>query len=44
MLTEELIRKLIRLFQTTINNEKIDETVDSYFNSITKNEDFRFRY
>ena len=44
MLTEELIRKLIRLFQTTINNEKIDEIVDSYFNSITKNEDFRFRY
>jgi CRISPR-associated endonuclease Cas1 len=44
MLTEEFIRRLIRLFQTTINNEKIDEIVDSYFNSITKNEDFRFRY
>ena len=44
MLSEEFIRKLIRLFQTTINNEKIDEIVDSYFNSITKNEDFRFRY
>jgi CRISPR-associated endonuclease Cas1 len=44
MLTEEFIRKLIRLFQTTINNEKIDEIVDSYFNSITKNEDFRFLY
>ncbi len=43
MLSEEFIRKLIRLFQKTINNEKIDEIVDSYFNSITKNEDFRFR-
>jgi CRISPR-associated protein Cas1 len=44
MLSEEFIRKLITLFQNTINNEKIDEIVDSYFNSITKNEDFRFRY
>jgi CRISPR-associated protein Cas1 len=44
MLSEEFTRKLIRLFQTTINNEKIDEIVDTYFNSITKNEDFRFRY
>jgi CRISPR-associated protein Cas1 len=44
MLSEEFIRKLIRLFQNTINNEKIDEIVESYFNSITKNEDFRFRY
>jgi CRISPR-associated endonuclease Cas1 len=44
MLSEEFIRQLIRLFQKTINNEKIDEIVDSYFNSITKNEDFRFRY
>ena len=44
LLSEEFTRKLIRLFQTTINNEKIDEIVDSYFNSITKNEDFRFRY
>jgi CRISPR-associated endonuclease Cas1 len=44
ILTEEFTRKLIRLFQTTINNEKIDEIVDNYYNSITKNEDFRFRY
>jgi len=44
MLSEELIRKLIRLFQNTINNDKIDEIVDNYYNSITKNEDFRFRY
>jgi CRISP-associated protein Cas1 len=44
MLSEELIQKLIRLFRTTINNEKIDELVYSYVNSITKNEEFRFRY
>jgi CRISPR-associated endonuclease Cas1 len=44
MLSEEFTRKLIRLFQSTINNEKIEEMVYSYFNSITKNEEFIFRY
>jgi len=44
MLSEEFTQKLIRLFQTTINNEKIEEMVYSYFNSITKNEEFIFRY
>jgi CRISPR-associated endonuclease Cas1 len=44
MLSDVFMKKLIRLFQNTINNEKIDEIVDNYINSITKNEDFRFRY
>lgn len=44
MLSEEVIHNLVRLFQHTINNEKIDEMVNSYVNSITKNEEFRFRY
>ncbi len=41
MLSDELIQKLIRLFHTTINNEKIDELVYNYYNSITDNGAFR---
>ncbi|MCK9592064.1 MAG: CRISPR-associated endonuclease Cas1 [Methanoregula sp.] len=44
MLSDELTQKLIRLFQKTINNEKIDEIVSSYYNSITNNDEFRVQY
>lgn len=44
MLSDELTQKLIRLFQKTINNEKIDEIVSSYYNSITNNDEFRVLY
>ncbi len=44
MLSDELIQKLIRLFHNTINNEKIDELVYNYYNSITDNGPFRDQY
>jgi CRISPR-associated protein Cas1 len=44
MLSDELVKKMIGLFQTSINNEKIDELVYNLFNSITKNGEFTVRY
>jgi CRISPR-associated endonuclease Cas1 len=44
MLSDELVKKMIGLFQTSINNEKIDELVYNLFNSITNNREFTVRY
>jgi CRISPR-associated endonuclease Cas1 len=44
MLSDELVKKMIGLFQTSINNEKIDELVYNLFNSITNNGEFTVRY
>jgi CRISPR/Cas system-associated endonuclease Cas1 len=44
ILSDELMQKLIGLFHSTINNEKIDELVYSFYNAITNNGEFRVRY
>jgi CRISPR-associated endonuclease Cas1 len=44
MLSDELVKKMIGLFQTSINNEKIDELVNNLFNSITNKGEFTVRY
>jgi CRISPR-associated endonuclease Cas1 len=44
ILSDELVKKMIGLFQTSINNEKIDELVCNLFNSITNNREFTVRY
>jgi len=44
MLSDELVKKMIRLFHISINNEKIDELVYNLFNSITNNHEFTVRY
>ena len=44
MLSDDLTKNLIRLFRETINNEKIDEMVYSYYNSIMNNDEFRVQY
>jgi CRISPR-associated endonuclease Cas1 len=44
MLSDELIKKMIELFHTTINNEKIDELVYNLYNAITNNQEFIVRY
>jgi CRISPR-associated endonuclease Cas1 len=44
ILADELIQKLIELFHSTINNEKIDEVVYCFYNAITSNGEFRVRY
>lgn len=44
MLSDDLTKNLIRLFHETINNEKIDEMVYSYYNSIMNNDEFRVQY
>jgi CRISPR-associated protein Cas1 len=44
MLSDDLTQKLMRLFHNTINNEKIDELVYNYYNSITNNDAFRVQY
>jgi CRISP-associated protein Cas1 len=44
MLSDELTQKLIRLFHSTINNEKIDGLVFSFLNAITNNDEFRVQY
>jgi CRISPR-associated endonuclease Cas1 len=44
MLSDELVKKMIGAFQTSINNEKIDELVCNLFNSITNNREFTVRY
>ena len=44
MLSDELVKKMIGLFHTSINNEKIDELVYNLFNAITNNREFIVRY
>jgi len=44
MLSDELVKKMIGLFQTSINNKKIDEMVYNLFNSITNHGEFTVRY
>ena len=44
MLSDELVKKMIGLFQTSINNEKINELVYNLLNSITNNCEFTVRY
>jgi len=44
ILSDELAQQLIGLFHSTINNEKIDELVYSYFHAITSGSEFRVRY
>jgi CRISPR/Cas system-associated endonuclease Cas1 len=44
ILSDELAQQLIGLFHSTINNEKIDELVYSYFQAITSSSEFRVRY
>ncbi|MDD1700234.1 MAG: CRISPR-associated endonuclease Cas1 [Methanoregula sp.] len=44
MLSDDLTKKLIELFHSTIKNEKIDELVYNFYNSIMNNDEFRVRY
>ena len=44
ILSDELTHTLIRLFHSTINNEKIDGLVYSFYNAITNNDEFRVQY
>ena len=44
MLSDELIKEMIGLFHTSINNKKIDELVYNLFNAITNNSEFIVRY
>jgi CRISPR/Cas system-associated endonuclease Cas1 len=44
ILSDELTQKLIVLFHSTINNEKIDELIYSFYNAIINNGEFRVRY
>jgi CRISPR-associated endonuclease Cas1 len=44
ILSEDLIKKLIGLFHSTINNNKIDELVLTLYSAITNNGEFIIRY
>jgi CRISPR-associated endonuclease Cas1 len=44
MLSDDLTKKLIGLFHSTINNKKIDELVFTLSNAMTKNGEFIIRY
>ena len=44
MLSDDLIKEMIGLFHTSINNKKIDELVYNLFNAITNNSEFIVRY
>jgi CRISPR-associated protein Cas1 len=44
MLSDELVKKMIGLFHTSINNEKIDQLVYNLLNAITDNREFIIRY
>lgn len=44
MLSDDLIRKLIRIFQKTIDKEKIDRQVENYTKSLAKSESFTMLY
>jgi CRISPR-associated protein Cas1 len=44
ILSDELTKKLIGLFHTTIINEKIDELAYNFYNAIMNNDEFRVRY
>jgi CRISPR-associated protein Cas1 len=44
ILSDELTHQLIGLFHSSINTEKIDELVFSFYQAITNNGEFRVRY
>jgi len=44
MLSDDLTKKLIGLFHSTINNQKIDELVYTLYNAMTNNSEFIIRY
>jgi len=44
MLSDDLTRKLIGIFRSTIDNNKIDELVSTLFNAITNEGEFIIRY
>jgi len=44
MLSDDLTKKLIGLFHSTINNQKIDELVYNLYNAMTNNSEFIIRY
>ena len=44
MLSDDLAKKLIGLFHSTINNQKIDELVYNLYNAMTNNSEFIIRY
>lgn len=44
MLSDDLAKKLIGLFHSTINNQKIDELVYTLYNAMTNNSEFIIRY
>jgi CRISPR-associated protein Cas1 len=44
MLSDELVKKMIGVFHTSINNEKIDDLVYNLLNAITNNREFIVRY
>ena len=44
MLSDELIKKMICVFHTSINGQKIDDLVDNLYNSIMNNREFTVRY
>jgi CRISPR-associated endonuclease Cas1 len=44
ILSEDMTKKLIGLFHTSIHNDKIDELVSTLYNAITNNGEFIIRY
>ena len=44
MLSDDLTKKLIGLFHSTINNKKIDDLVFTLYNAMTNNGEFIIRY
>ena len=44
MLSDELVRKLIGIFQKTLDKDKIDRQVDNFQKSITKTNEFTMLY
>jgi CRISPR-associated endonuclease Cas1 len=44
MLSDDLIKKIIAIFQRSINNQRIDEQVYNFYNAITTNQDFKVLY
>jgi CRISPR-associated protein Cas1 len=44
MLSDDLIKKLIGMLHSTINNKKIDELVYTLYNAMTNNNEFIIRY
>jgi CRISPR/Cas system-associated endonuclease Cas1 len=44
ILSDDLTKKLIGLFHSSIHNDKIDELVSTLYNAITNNGEFIIRY